>query len=349
MAHRRKVVSFFGGQEEEPSQPFLHNGDLLLEKLIAASNGKYDIPIRSFSAEELNRATNNFVDHFHTGRFSNMCRGFWQGRPILVKKFVGSSSVPSDAAYDTLSGVINDIATTAQMSHHKNALKLLGCCLEFKHPALVFEYSGDEHILGLLLNSNSNRSLTWKSRLKIAGDIANVVLYLHTAFSTPIIYRILNPQNIIVDKYDVAKIFDFSFSISLPPGKLQIQDDVIGITGFIDYEYYTSGLVSQKTDVYSFGVLLLVLLTGQKAVFSDQEGDKIHLVHYVKDCISRNQLNHIVDPKIAEGREIVSNAQQLHAFLDLAFRCTQDRARDRPNMIDVAKELLEIRRRFQVC
>ncbi|KAL3515413.1 hypothetical protein ACH5RR_022315 [Cinchona calisaya] len=346
--HVRKIQSSRKRRKEEtPSKLFLQNGSLLLEKLIAASNGKYDVPIQSFTAKELMGATNNFVDNFHTGRFSNICRGSWQDRPILVKKFIGYTVVvPSDTVYDTLSGVVNDIATSAQMSHHKNVAKLLGCCLEFNHPALVYEYSGDEHLLDALLNSNSNRLLSWKSRLKIAADIANVVLYLHTAFHTPIIYRILNPRNIIVDKYDVAKIFDFSFSISLPPGKMQIHDDVIGITGYFDYDYCISGLVSQKTDVFCFGVFLLVLLTGQGALCTDQEGDQIHIVEYVKDCISRNEMNEIVDGRISEREEIVLNPQQLSVFIDLALRCSQDWGKDRPNMIDVAKELLEIRRQW---
>lgn len=348
MGHIRRIQVFHKRKKEEkPSQLFLQNGGLLLEKLIAVSNGKYDTPIRSFTAEELVGSTNNFVDHFHTARFSNMCRGSWKERPILVKKFTGSFIVPTDAVYDTLSGVLTDIATNATMNHHKNVLKLLGCCLEFNHPALVYEYSGDEHLLSVLLESTSNRLLSWKSRLKIAGDIANAVLYLHTAFHTPIIYRILNPRNIIIDKYDVAKLFDFSFSVSLPPGKLQIQDDVIGITGYLDYEYYTSGLVSQKTDVFSFGVLLLVLLSGKAAIFRDQEGDQMHIVHYVQDQISRNEWKNIVDPGISKSAEVVSNVQQLQAFTDLAYRCTQDLGKNRPNMIDVAKELLEMRRQFK--
>lgn len=350
MNHTGKFSSFLKGKGEKktsPSEAFLKNGSLLLEKLIAASasNGKYDIPIRSFTCEELKRATNNFQDLFYQSRFSTISRGSWENRPILVKKFFNSSSVRFDnAQYDRLSGVIKDIVTTAQMSHHKNVLKILGCCVEFEYPALVYACSGDELLLDFMLNNKSIHNIPWRSRLNIANDVASAVLYLHSAFQEPIIYRILHPGSITVDQRGLAKIFDFSFSISLPPGKLQVQDDVIGVTGYFDYEYSVSGTVSQKNDVYSFGVLLLVLLTGEKAVRMDEEGDSIHIVNYVTHYIKRNEFNRILDTRIIEEGETIVQEQQLD-ITDLALRCTKDNSMDRPNMIDVAKELFEITRR----
>lgn len=106
--------------------------------------------------------------------------------------------------------------------------------------------AGTELLSNFLYHHNENRSFSWIKRLAVASDIASAILYLHTALRIQIIYRDIKPDKIIVDQHGVAKLFDFSLSISLPPGEFQVEDGVTGTVGFIDPEYLTSEFVSQK-------------------------------------------------------------------------------------------------------
>ncbi|XP_009792597.2 non-functional pseudokinase ZED1-like isoform X2 [Nicotiana sylvestris] len=307
------VLKKFRKEEEDVPNLFLQNGSALLEELISFSSGTYDIPIRSYSAQQLVKATNNFAGRVHASTYGYICRGTLQGRSILDKMFINIPGNPaSHSDFDILAGAVRDIAVTSLMSRNKNVLKIIGCCLEFRYPALVYEDARFE-ILANFLDPNCDKLLSWKSRLKIAKSIASAILYLHTAFPTPIIYRILNPHNIILDHHCVPKLFDFSFVISLPPGELQVEDDLIWIPGYFDPEYQSSRA---------------------------NEDDPEHIVNYVNDHIHKDdQFKQIVDPKILNESSV--NHQQLQAFINITLRCVQAKGENRPDMLDIARKILQ--------
>lgn len=327
------------------------NGDTLHEELITTFNGKHKVPIRILTAEELIRATNNFIHpidrvyHKDFGLdyymdYGVYYRGSLEQCPICVKKIIWSDLYRGQSDES-----IHDIVISSQMSHHKNVWKLIGCCLGFELPALVYQYDGEGgfDFLGDLLdpsNENGRRISSWTSRLRIANDIANAIVYLHMAFPTPIIHRNIKHNNVVIDQHGVAKLFDFSISIALPPGELQVEGQVKGTLGYLDPENFFSDFVSQKTDVYSFGVLLLVLLTGQKPVFLDHEDKFTNIVDRVNDYVQEDRLNEVIDSKISyeNGQE-----QQIHAFVALALKCVQ-KGVDRPEMIELARELRQLAR-----
>lgn len=328
-------------EEEERSSNFLKNGSLVLEELIESFGGRYKLPIKSFTAKQLIRASNNFSEQVpHMTDNGYMFRGNLEGRPILVKLY----SNIGDSDKCVLRGATRDLVITSQMSHLKNVFKLIGCSFEFKCPAIVYECAGTELLAKYLSHKNDAKRLSWGSRIKIAKDIANVIGYLHSAFPTPIIYRDLTPNKVIIDQCGVAKLFDFTFSISLPPGELQVEDRVKGTFGYLEPQYTITGFITQKTDVYGFGMFMLVLFTGETAMVKYQEGtvEPIHVRDYIKDCLDNAQINQILDPQIFEGENSDGLRQNLLAFLDLALRCTEYERADRPDMLDVAKELLHI-------
>lgn len=345
MDHIRKAVPFLRPrkdkeEEDERSSNFLKNGSLVLEELIESFGGRYKLPIKSFTAKQLIRASNNFSEKVpHMTDNGYMFRGNLESRPILVKLY--SNIGDSDKI---LHEAIHDLVITSQMSHLKNVLKLIGCSFEFKCPAIVYEYAGTELLYGYLRFKNDVKRLSCGSRIKIAKDIASVICYLHSAFPTPIIYRDLTPNKVIIDQCGVAKLFDFTFSISLPPGELQVEDLVKGTYGYLEPQYAITGFITQKTDVYGFGILMLVLFTGETAIMKYREGTvgPIHVRDYVKACLDNAQINQIVDPQFFEGESNDGLRQNLLAFLDLALRCTEYEITDRPDMLDVAKELLHI-------
>ncbi|ONH92009.1 hypothetical protein PRUPE_8G149300 [Prunus persica] len=321
-------------EKEERKRSFLKNGSMLLEDLIASCDGKSH-PIRCYSAAELNRVTNNFDRScFITdGTYFDIYRGILDDRTVIIKK------------HYIVDWAIRDIIISMQMSAHKNSLKLLGCCLEFDTPALVFENAGK----GGLNNDGSlavdNELLPWKTRLRIAKQLASALTYLHTAFPTPIVHRNLRPTCILLDDDYVPKLFDFSFSITIPPDQLYVQDNfAIGTSAYMDPTHRNSRRSSERTDVYIFGVLLLVFLTQRAA--SRRHGAEIELL--IGDSKlnvpgGQIQIETIADPKILE--EVVGDEQaqqQLQDFLALALLCIQDENEARPDMIDVAKELVRI-------
>ncbi|CAL9022623.1 unnamed protein product [Prunus brigantina] len=322
-------------EKEERKRSFLKNGSILLKDLIASCDGKSH-PIRCYSAAEFIRATNNFdrsciIDGLHYGR--NMYKGILDDRTVIIKQ------------HYRIDEAIRDIIISMQMSTHKNSLKLLGCCLEFDTPALVFENAGK----GGLNNDGSlavdDELLPWKTRLRIAKQLANALTYLHTAFPRPIVHRSITPYNILLDDDYVPKLFDFSNSITIPPDQLYVQENFSsGTHGYMDPTYQNYCISSEKTDVYSFGVLLLIFLMRRKAVDRNSGLEEL-LTADPKLNVSDGQIQieTIADLKILEevgGDEQAQ--QQLQDFLALALLCIQQETEARPDMIDVAKELVRI-------
>ncbi|KAL7256208.1 hypothetical protein ACSBR1_010185 [Camellia fascicularis] len=282
MAFGRRILSSIFDNKNDSNQEknFLENGSMFLEDLIAFSNGKYNSSIRRFSIQELSQATNGFCSN-------QVVLGSFGKRPILINKHHSHSIYAKSQA-------IRDMVITSLLSSHKNVFKLIA--------------GGSIELLSkCLYESKCSSSLTWKSRLKITNDIAYAIIYMHTVFSAPIIYRDLEPNNIIINQSSVAELLDFSVSISIPPGETQVEDKVVGTVGFIDPEYMSTGFLTEKSDVYK-----------------------------------KDQFNEIVDPRILKERGGIEQEQQLQAVGALALRCTQYNKEDRPKMIDVTKELRQM-------
>ncbi|XP_057961711.1 serine/threonine-protein kinase ZRK1-like [Malania oleifera] len=313
------------------------NGAMLLKEVIASSYGKC-CPIRCFSVEELKNAINI---HDIDDDFNTLYKASLQGRPICIKKYSPATNISS---------VIKEIVIASWMSNHKNVLKLLGCCLETEIPILVFDFAEIMGTLGRSLYGSCEpewQPLPWKCRLRVAVDVANAVAYLHTALPTPIIHRDIKPENIFLDQSNFAKLSDFSFCISIPEGKTQVKVDVVpGTFGFMAPEHITTCCLTEKADVYSFGMLLLVLLTGQRYFWHKFEcgiDDLDEVSNPAKAFVENNRLSEIVDPvvlKEAAGRPGME--QQLQDFATVALRCINLTVEDRPTMIDAAKQLLQI-------
>ena len=324
----------------------MKNGSLLLEKLVSSLNGKSN-PIRNFSIKELEQATNRYSSSliFDSWTYSDWYKGSLEGRFLSVRKF-------HDAYDGILDCVIKEITFGTQLSTHKNVLKLLGCCLETKIPVLVYEYptNGLEPLYDSIHPSTDGKSsrqhLLWNRRLRIAGEIANVITYLHTAFSTPIIHREVTLSFFFLDQDCVPKLSNFFFAIALPKGKKYVVDRVMGIEGFIDPEYKMTGMVTEKVDVFSFGKLLLELLTGQRTIdLGPSANDEEFLrLDRIKTCLEDHKLDGFVDDRILPAGGEIHEEQQLLAVTKLALRCINTGAENRPTMLEIAKELRGIQR-----
>lgn len=319
---RRKKVS-------EQREWFLKNGSTFLQELIADSNGISN-PIRFFSSDQILKATDRFHPNCFISRhrFFTWYKGVIEDRPYAIKKFKDSWFTEEESERE----VYNDIVLSSRVSNHSSFLKLLGCSLEFPLPVIVFEYP-ENGVLDEQGACEDGTLLPWNVRLKIAKEVAVAVTYLHTAFPRIIIHRDIKPTSVFLDKNWNAKLADFTFSVSLPVGKSWIMDKVVGTFGYIDPVYFSRGLVTEYTDVFSFGIFMLALLLGRAAVFAGSDGYHCNILDYVKDLQERGE------PVEFVGGVNDMMPGQMKMFLDLALRCSQRWCEYRPTMILVAKEI----------
>ncbi|KAL0000559.1 hypothetical protein SO802_014340 [Lithocarpus litseifolius] len=187
--------------------------------------------------------------------------------------------------------------------------------------------------------------MAWEKRLKIARQIAHAISYLHTAFHRPVIHMTIDMYSILLDEHDVPKLANFLISVSIPKGETDVEAyEGIRNTRNCTAEFRASGKVTENTDVYKFGGLLLELFTGEDSDVITQLPIYKRLVAYPAQgsCI-----NEIVDPAImADGKDSASLQRQLQAVLDLVLICTKEDPQRRPSMVDVTKELRQIERAF---
>uniref|UniRef100_A0A2P2K7B4 Protein kinase domain-containing protein n=1 Tax=Rhizophora mucronata TaxID=61149 RepID=A0A2P2K7B4_RHIMU len=261
--------------EAEKERLFLKNGGLLLEALVASCDGKCN-PIRSFSSEELMKATNNYDPQrvIAEDSFFILYSGVLQDRPVSVKRYYEESGFE-------LSGLaINDIVIGSQMSAHNNALKLLGCCLETKYPTIVYEFMGDKTLSQFIDDTNGTHGplLSWKHRIKIAMGIANGVAYLHNALSRPVIHRDIKPPFIVLDQEFNAKLFDFSLSIAIPDGQSYV-NDVVGLEIGELIETVDASILDEGIELQD----LLPFATLARSCVCDEAEDRPTMIHVAKE------------------------------------------------------------------
>ena len=329
----------------------MKNGATVLKELIASSHGKYN-PYRIFSAKELEIATNNYDEREVIKQcdfyITKLYKGFWQERLISVLKF--DESLP-DSVYKYS---INNIVYAAQMDH-KHILKLIGCCLETPIPILVFEY-GEYRTLPERISHYRDpqprpqfEPLRLKHRLKMAIDIAHELAYLHVGFPRPIVFRHFIPSRILFNEENVAKLFDFSLSISIPEGKTHVTHRGMGIWELCapDYKkiyvFNETLVINEKYDVYTFGTVLLELLTGQGARdLLLTHGSVRHLIEYLNNYLENNRFTEIADPIIVQDLSCTGKEHQLQACARLTLECLNESPVYRPTMVDVVKRLRQI-------
>ncbi|KAJ0246726.1 Serine/threonine-protein kinase ZRK4 [Hirschfeldia incana] len=325
---------------------FQENGKVLLQDLIELCNGKSS-PIKTFTANQIIQATNNFSESNHLFRFEFIYRGTLENRLVIIKRATWNLYTS-----DTLAKICRDIAVSSMVRGHKNFLKLFGCCLEFEYPVLVCEYAER-----LPYNNTPNLGVL----IKMAKEIATAVSYLHTAFPRTMIHMDIQPSNIFLDSNGTAKLSGFCLCVSIPEGETFVKvdaDRVEGVLDYLEYKYVTAGVVTENTDVFSFGVLLQNLLIGKHGVVDRCKGDESLFEHEhgvmnlrvsdrVCKFVEEGRVFEILDPKIMENiggdgtRE--QERRRMEAVLMLSLRCTGHRG-DVPKMMEVAKELKRIER-----
>lgn len=160
-----------------------------------------------------------------------------------------------------------------------------------------------EHLRGA---SAKARTLTWIKRLRIAEDSAKGIEYLHTGCSPTIIHRDLKSSNILLDSHMRAKVADFGLSKPQVDGS-HVSSIVRGIIGYLDPEYYISQQLTEKSDIYSFGVILLELITGHEPISNENFGANCrNIIAWAKSHIDSGNIQAIIDPLLDEDYDMQS-------------------------------------------
>jgi serine/threonine protein kinase len=214
-------------------------------------------------------------------------------------------------------------------------VKLLGCCLETEVPLLVYEFVSNGTLSEFIHTQGKMNDPTWKTRLRIAAEVAGALSYLHSAASIPIIHRDVKSDNILLDGTNTAKVSDFGASRLIPLDQTEVATMVQGTIGYLDPEYMQTSQLTEKSDVYSFGVVLVELLTGQQPFSFVRPEERRNLAMHFLSCLKKDNVFEVIQ----DGMWNEENKQEIKEVAVLAANCLRLRGEERPSMKEVAMEL----------
>ncbi|MED6179885.1 hypothetical protein PIB30_004940 [Stylosanthes scabra] len=294
-------------------------------KLSASSNLGFteECSLRSFSFDELVKATSGFTEEVGRGSFGAVYRGTIgeNNRRIAVKRM----EKIADEGEREFRAEITAIART----HHRNLVKLLGFCIEGSRKLLVYEYVSNGSLANLLFKTKKHLPL--KERLKIALDVARGVQYLHEECEVCIIHCNLKPQNILMDELLTAKISDFGLARLSKPEFSRNRADKEVTTGYLAPEWQKELLVSIKADVFSYGIVLLEIVCRRRNIELDvPSSEEVLLSSWAYHCFATEQLHNLVSYE-----EEDMDWKTLERMLKVGLLCVQDDPSLRPSMRNV--------------
>ncbi|CAL1355336.1 unnamed protein product [Linum trigynum] len=299
-----------------------------LEEKLPKENGA-----RSFSFRELANATQNFMELnlIGEGGFGRVYKGRLDTGEIVAVKQLNQDGMQGNQEF------IVEVLMLSLL-HHPNLVTLTGYCTAGDQRLLVYEYmprgSLERHLFDV---DTGKEPLSWSTRMKIAVNAARGLEYLHCKANPPVIYRDLKSANILLDKDFHAKLSDFGLAKLGPVGdNTHVSTRVMGTYGYCAPEYAMSGKLTLKSDIYSFGVVLLELISGRKAMdYSRRQGEQNLVVWsrpYLKD---QKKFCQMVDPRL-QGRY---PRRCLNYAIAIAGMCLHEEAHLRPLIGDIVVAL----------
>ncbi|XP_071722931.1 G-type lectin S-receptor-like serine/threonine-protein kinase B120 [Rutidosis leptorrhynchoides] len=311
-------------------------GDLLHDDNVHNSDSRGKIKNREqpfFGFWTIKIATDNFCEQSFLGRggFGHVYKApsirltpfgtLYDGREIAVKRLSqGSKQGPKEFKTEVL--LISKL-------QHRNLVRLLGCCIHDEERILVYEYLPNKSLDAFLYDTTKRHLLDWKIRFSIIEGIAQGLLYLHKHSRLKIIHRDLKASNVLLDSNMIPKISDFGTACVFGDNVSEAETGrIVGTYGYMSPEYAIDGLFSEKSDVFSFGVLVLAIVTGKKcgSLCSSE-----NVLGYAWELWKNMRCVEMVEPGLGQ----VYSDEEVFRCVQVGLLCVQQSADDRPMMSEV--------------
>ncbi|XP_057867459.2 proline-rich receptor-like protein kinase PERK1 [Cryptomeria japonica] len=285
-----------------------------------------------FTYEELEAATNGFSrsNLLGQGGFGYVYKGILtSGQTVAVKQLkVGGSQ--GEREFQAEVEIISRV-------HHRHLVSLVGYCIAGTQRLLVYEFVPND-TLEYHLHGKGQPTMEWQHRMKIAMGAARGLAYLHEDCYPKIIHRDIKSSNILLDMNFEAKVADFGLAKLASDGFTHVSTRVMGTFGYLAPEYASSGKLTDKSDVFSFGVMLLELITGRRPVDTTPSFTEDSLVDWARPLLTRaledGNVDELVDPRLRNY-----NANEMMRLVACAASCVRYSARRRPRMAQIVRAL----------
>lgn len=298
-----------------------------------SSSNKLIRGVQVFTYKELEMATNKFseINVIGNGGYGVVYKGILSDGTLAAIKMLHREGKQGERAFRLEVDLLSRL-------HSPYLVQLLGYCADQHHRLLIFEYMPSGSLQTLLHSSPNN--LNWALRLRVALDCARALEYLHEHTTPSVIHRDFKCSNILLDDNFRAKASDFGLA-KIGSDKINglISTRVLGTTGYLAPEYASTGKLTTKSDVYSYGVVLLELLTGRVPIDTKRPpGEHVLVSWALPRLTNREKVVEMVDPAL-EGQYSKKDLIQVAA---IAAMCVQTEADYRPLMTDVVQSLIPL-------
>ncbi|XP_023895301.2 probable LRR receptor-like serine/threonine-protein kinase At1g06840 isoform X1 [Quercus suber] len=288
--------------------------------------------VKDFTYREMAVATNSFDKSTQVGEggYGKVYKGILVDGTVVAIKRAQEGSLQGEKEF------LTEIEFMSRL-HHRNLLSLIGYCDEEGEQMLVYEFMSNGTLRDQL-SAKCDEPLSFATRLRIALGSAKGILYLHTEANPPIFHRDIKASNILLDSKYMAKVADFGLSRLAPLpdiegiGPAHVSTVVKGTPGYLDPEYILTHKLTDKSDVYSLGVVFLELLTGMRPISCGK-----NIVREVNVACKSGMIFSIIDGKMGSYPP-----KCVVKFLNLALKCCEDETNARPSMAEVVRELESI-------
>ncbi|MFS7955376.1 putative protein kinase RLK-Pelle-DLSV family [Helianthus anomalus] len=293
---------------------------------------------KDYNYSDLKKATKDFREENKLGEggFGDVYKGTVKdGNIIAVKKL----AIGSTTAKDNFESEVRVISNV----HHRNLIRLLGCCSKGPELLLVLEYMANGS-LEKYLYGEKRGTLNWKQRFDIIFGTARGLAYLHEQYHVTIIHRDIKPSNILLDNEYQPKIADFGLARLLPEDQTHISTRFAGTLGYTAPEYAIHGQLSEKVDTYSFGIVVLEIVSGRRCTdIPDESAGEQYLLEHAWNLYETRMQMKLVDESLDPSKY---KEEDIKKVIEIALMCTQSPVSVRPTMSEVVM-LLSDRSRVQ--
>ncbi|CAL5390973.1 unnamed protein product [Camellia sinensis] len=297
-----------------------------------------DLQTGSFTLRQLKAATNNFdvANKIGEGGFGSVYKGLMSDGTIIAVKQLSSKSKQGNREF------VNEIGMISALQH-PHLVKLYGCCVEGNQLLLVYEYMENNSLARALFGlEECQLKLDWATRYKICIGIARGLAYLHEESRLKIVHRDIKATNVLLDKNLNPKISDFGLAKLGEEDDTHISTRIAGTYGYIAPEYAMRGYLTDKADVYSFGIVALEIVSGRNNTTYRRKIDSLYLLDWALELKEKGKLLELVDPKL--GPDFVE--KEVIVMINVAFLCTNVTPTVRPTM-SLVVSMLEGRAVFE--